>query len=139
MSTDPSTYKFNHSMIRVKDPVASVKFFETLGMKMLTKFEQPEAKFDLYFLGYDGPNAVSGGRDRSDREGLIELTHNYGSEKETGQIYHNGNAKSFNGKDVKQGFGHTCVSVDNLQAACQKLEDAGYKFQKKLSDGRMYV
>jgi lactoylglutathione lyase len=30
-----------------------------------------------------------------------------------------------------------CVSVDNLQAACQRLEDAGYKFQKKLTDGRM--
>jgi hypothetical protein len=28
-------------------------------------------------------------------------------------------------------------SVDNIQAACQRMEDAGYKFQKKLSDGRM--
>jgi len=137
MSTDPSTYKFNHSMIRVRDPAASVKFYETLGMKLLTKFEQPEAKFDLYFLGYDGPKAVSSGNDRSDREGLIELTHNYGTEKEEGPVYHNGNAKSFKDKDVKQGFGHTCISVDNLQAACQKIEDAGYKFQKKLSDGRM--
>jgi lactoylglutathione lyase len=27
--------------------------------------------------------------------------------------------------------------VDNIQAACQRIEDAGYKFQKKLSDGRM--
>lgn len=26
---------------------------------------------------------------------------------------------------------------DNIQAACQRIEDAGYKFQKKLSDGRM--
>ena len=36
-----------------------------------------------------------------------------------------------------KGFGHICVSVDNIQAACQRIEDAGYKFQKKLTDGRM--
>lgn len=28
--------------------------------------------------------------------------------------------------------------MDNIQAACQRLEDAGYKFQKKLKDGRMH-
>jgi lactoylglutathione lyase len=27
--------------------------------------------------------------------------------------------------------------VDNIQAACKRLEDEGYKFQKKLTDGRM--
>lgn len=26
---------------------------------------------------------------------------------------------------------------DNIQAACQRVEDAGYKFQKKLTDGKM--
>lgn len=128
--TDPSTYKFNHTMIRVKDPKASVKFYETLGMSLINKIEQPEAKFDLYFMGYNGAKSVSGSNHWSDREGLIELTHNYGSEDKEGQVYHNGN------KDPR-GFGHTCVSVDNLQAACDKLEHAGYKFQKKLTDGRM--
>ena len=29
------------------------------------------------------------------------------------------------------------ISVDAIQAACQRIEDAGYKFQKKLTDGRM--
>lgn len=27
--------------------------------------------------------------------------------------------------------------MDNIQAACRRLEDAGYKFQKKLTDGKM--
>jgi hypothetical protein len=49
-------------------------------MKMIRKIEQPEAKFDLYFMGYDSPKAVSHGNHFSDREGLIELTHNYGTE-----------------------------------------------------------
>lgn len=34
MSSNPSSYVFNHTMIRVKDPQASVKFYEeVLGMK----------------------------------------------------------------------------------------------------------
>ncbi|KAE8453333.1 hypothetical protein EG329_011401 [Mollisiaceae sp. DMI_Dod_QoI] len=131
MATDLKTYKFNHSMIRVKDPKESVKFYELLGMKMIRKIEQPEAKFDLYFMGYDSPKAVSHGNHFSDREGLIELTHNYGTEKDPNYKITTGNAEPY------KGFGHTCISVDHIQAACQRIEDAGYKFQKKLTDGRM--
>lgn len=98
---------------------------------MIRKIEQPEAKFDLYFMGYDSPKAVSHGNHFSDREGLIELTHNYGTESDPNYKITNGNT------EPHKGFGHTCISVDNLQAACQRLEDKGYKFQKKLTDGRM--
>ncbi|KIN01404.1 hypothetical protein OIDMADRAFT_19253 [Oidiodendron maius Zn] len=131
MATDLKTYKFNHSMIRVKDPKKSVEFYEHLGMKMIQKIEQPEAKFDLYFMGYDSPKALSHGNHFTDREGLIELTHNYGTENDPDYKVTTGNSEPF------RGFGHTCISVDNIQAACQRIEDAGYKFQKKLTDGRM--
>ncbi len=117
-------------MLRVKDPAESVKFYEFLGMKQIRHLEFPDNKFDLYFLAYDGPSSASTGAHWTDREGLIELTHNYGTEKDDSFKVHNGN------KDPK-GFGHVCVSVDNIQAACKRLEDAGYKFQKKLTDGRM--
>ncbi|KAK0708119.1 Glyoxalase/Bleomycin resistance protein/Dihydroxybiphenyl dioxygenase [Lasiosphaeris hirsuta] len=130
-TTDTKNYKFNHSMIRVKDPKESVKFYEFLGMKLLKKLEFPEAKFDLYFLGYDSPTAVSGGKNIWDREGLIELTHNHGTESDPNYTINNGNVEPF------RGFGHTCISVDNIQAACKRIEDAGYRFQKKLTDGRM--
>lgn len=50
--TDPSKYKFNHSMLRVKDPKASVAFYEHLGMKVIEKKSFPDNKFDLYFLAY---------------------------------------------------------------------------------------
>jgi lactoylglutathione lyase len=100
-------------------------------MKMIRKIEQPEAKFDLYFMGYDSPKAVSHGNHFSDREGLIELTHNYGTENDPNYKVATGNS------DPGKGFGHTCISVDNIQAACKRIEDAGYTFHKKLTDGRM--
>lgn len=128
--TDPSTYKFNHSMLRVKDPKRSVEYYEFLGMKLVNKMENPDANFDLYFLAYDSPKAASHGNHWTDREGIIELTHNYGTEKDDNYKIHNGN-------DEPQGFGHVCISVDNLQAACKRIEDAGYKFKKTLSQGRM--
>lgn len=42
-------------------------------MKVINKIEQPEAKFDLYFLGYDAPQALYHGSNFSSREGLIEV------------------------------------------------------------------
>ncbi|KAJ3506992.1 hypothetical protein NM208_g16013 [Fusarium decemcellulare] len=130
-ATNTANYKLNHSMIRVKDPKESVKFYEFLGLSVVKKLEFPDNKFDLYFLGYDSPNAVSHGKSVFDREGLIELTHNYGTENDAEYKINNGN------KEPHRGFGHTCIAVDNIQAACQRIEDAGYKFQKKLTDGRM--
>jgi lactoylglutathione lyase len=109
----------------------AVRFYEFLGMSVVKKYEFPEAKFDLYFMGYNSPKAVSHGNSHVDREGVIELTHNYGTENDPKYSVNTGN------KEPHRGFGHTCISVDNIQAACQRLEDAGYKFQKKLTDGRM--
>jgi lactoylglutathione lyase len=127
MTTDPSTYKFNHTMLRVKDPKRSVAFYEFLGLKLIKNIKQEAAKFDLYFLAYDSPKALSHGKHWSDREGIIELTHNYGTENDDSYEVNNGNKEPF------RGFGHVCVSVDNIQAACKRIEDAGYKFQKKVS------
>ncbi|KAK5452914.1 Lactoylglutathione lyase [Exophiala xenobiotica] len=129
--TDHSKWKFNHTMLRVKDPQKSLDYYKLLGLSLVNKIEFPDNKFDLYFLAYDGPKSASPGSHWTDREGVLELTHNYGSESDPDFTINNGN------KDPHKGFGHICVSVDNIQAACQRIEDAGYKFQKKLTDGRM--
>ena len=129
MATDPSKYKFEHTSIRIKDPERSVKFYEFLGMKQINKLQYE--KHTVYHMAYDGPKAVSHGRHWTDREGAVELVHFHGTEKDPNCKYANGNT------DPGKGFGHLCVSVDNIQAACQRLEDAGYKFQKRLTDGRM--
>ncbi|KEQ98452.1 hypothetical protein AUEXF2481DRAFT_86417 [Aureobasidium subglaciale EXF-2481] len=131
--TDTSSYKFNHTMLRVKDPQRSVKFYELLGMKLINKLENPDASFDLYFMAYDDPKAANHGKHWTDREGLIELTHNYesGTEKDDNYTVNNGNGKE------NRGFGHVCISVDHIQDACKRISDAGYSFQKRLEDGRM--
>ncbi|KAE9970064.1 hypothetical protein BLS_004750 [Venturia inaequalis] len=124
-STDPTKYKLNRTMLRVKDPKRSVEFYEFLGMKVVREIP------NFYFLAYDSPKAVSAGNHWTDREGLLELNYKPGSENDPGFKIANGNT------EPHKGFGHVAISVDNIQAACQRLEDAGYKFQKKLSDGRM--
>ena len=86
-------------MIRVKDAEKSLKFYQdVLGMKLLRRHESAAAGFNLYFLGY---GADADGKGTADREGLLELTWNYGTEKDEAFSYHDGN------KDP-QGFGHIC-------------------------------
>ena len=33
--------------------------------------------------------------------------------------------------------GHTCVSVDDLDAACKRFDDKNVSWKKRLTDGRM--
>ena len=132
MSKTPK-HQVSHPLTLSLQPLTSisVKYYEFLGLKQVNKLSFPDNKFDLYFLAYDSPQAVSSGHHWTDREGILELTHNYGTENDSSFKVANGNS------DPGKGFGHICVSVDNIQAACQRLEDAGYRFQKKLTDGRM--
>ena len=62
-------------MLRVKDPHRSIKFYELLGMKQIKKIENPESRFDLYFLAFDSTKSVSHGQHWTDRQGILELTH----------------------------------------------------------------
>ena len=101
--TDVGSYRFNHTMIRVKDAEASLEFYKKkLGMTLFRTAENPDNKFNLYFLGYPHDSPVS--TQTQHREGLLELTWNYGTEKDPNFKYHDGNA-------APQGFGHICVSV----------------------------
>src|ERR1700744_5880831 len=56
MSTpDHSKWKFNHTMLRVKDPQKSLEYYQLLGLSLINKMDFPDNKFTLYFLAYDGP------------------------------------------------------------------------------------
>ena len=127
--TDPTKYIFNHTMIRVKDKDASLKFYQdVMGMSLVRTSENQSAGFNLYFLGYShGSNKDT---PSSHREGLLEITWNYGTEKDPEFKYHSGN-------EQPQGFGHIAVSVDDLDQACERFEGLGVNWKKRLTDGRM--
>ena len=61
-TTDPKKYRLNHTMLRVKEPQRSIKYYELLGMKLINKLPNPDAKFDLYFLGYDSRKSIDQGK-----------------------------------------------------------------------------
>ncbi|KAF4441817.1 Lactoylglutathione lyase [Fusarium austroafricanum] len=118
--TDTRTYKLNHAMIRVKDPRRTIRFYNLFGLKVVNKLSFPENNFDLYFLGIDSPGSPSYGRFTFDRQGLIELTHNYGTENDDSYRVTNGNEKPH------LGFSHISISVDDINTTCQTLRKAGY-------------
>lgn len=95
-------------MLRVRDPQSSLAFYQdVMGMKLFTTIEVPDGGFNIYFLGYPGKLGLPPAEAATDvkyllkREGLLELTWNYGTEKQEGFSYHDGNKEP-------QGFGHIC-------------------------------
>ncbi|CAO1630103.1 unnamed protein product [Parajaminaea phylloscopi] len=127
-SSETKDYRLNHTMIRIKDPEKSLHFYtEILGMDLID--EHDAGDFKLFFLAFpDSPSAKA--QSRAHREGIVELTWNKGTEKDPSFKYHNGN-------DEPQGFGHLCISVPDLDAACVRFEKLGVAFKKRPQDGKM--
>lgn len=67
-------------MYRIKDPKVSLPFYTgVLGMTLLQKMDFPEAKFSLYFMGYENASdAPKENNERSrwamSRKATLELT-----------------------------------------------------------------
>ena len=127
---DRSAWKFHHTMLRIKDPQRSLEFYRFLGMGLVQKECVPDAQSDRYFLGYVRRGDVSfSGEDWHNREGILELVHRHGTEDDASFQVSSGNDRPL------LGYGHICVSVDNLEAVCQQLEMEGAQWGKRLKDG----
>jgi lactoylglutathione lyase len=133
-----SGFTFNHTMLRVKDPIKSLEFYTgILGMTLLAVKKFPEMGFDLYFLAKltaDECDTLPAGDDLAiyafRQRGILELTHNYGTETQDDFGYHDGN-------EDPQGFGHICFSVPDLQAAVAWFDSNNVTFKKRPEDGSM--
>ena len=126
-------------MLRVKDPERSLHFYrEILGATLIETFTFDSMGFSLYFLGFEAGLTDAMPADRAERiewlarqSGLIELTHNHGTETDGDfEGYHNGNSEP-------KGFGHICVSVPDVSVACDRFESMGVEFVKRPNDGSM--
>ncbi len=102
--------KYLHTMIRVSDPEATVRFFELLGLRELRRMANEKGRFTLIFLAAPG-----------DEQAQVELTHNW-DEK---------------GYSEGRNFGHLAYRVDNIYESCRRLMDGGVTINRPPRDGRM--
>jgi lactoylglutathione lyase len=103
--------KYLHTMVRVTDLDASLRFYcDALGLREISRKEVPQGRFTLVFLAAPG-----------DDDAQVELTHNWDP-----QEYGGG-----------RNFGHLAYAVDDIYAACQKLQDKGVTINRPPRDGKM--
>ena len=102
--------KYLHTMIRVSDVEATLRFFDLLGLREMRRFDNEAGKFTLIFLAAPG-----------DEDAQVELTHNWGEGGYTGG----------------RNFGHLAYAVDDIHAVCQRLMDGGVTINRPPRDGRM--
>ncbi|WP_266159740.1 VOC family protein [Dyella silvatica] len=104
--------KYLHSMIRVRDVDASLRFFcEGLGLREMRRMENQAGKFTLIFLAAPGSP-----------EAEVELTYNWGSEEDYGSA---------------RNFGHLAFQVDDIYATCARMQAMGYTISRPPRDGHM--
>ena len=119
--------EFLHSMVRVTDIDAALKFYgEGLGLEEVTRYESEEGRFTLVFLASPEDVARHGGVPKGTRPTqtnipMVELTYNWDPEE----------------YDEGRNFGHLAYEVDDIYATCQKLMDAGVTITRPPRDGRM--
>jgi lactoylglutathione lyase len=115
--------RYLHTMIRVADPDATVRFFEVLGLKEVRRFDNPAGRFTLIFLA--APEDMAAPGERANAE--VELTYNWPPEDGSDPEEYTGG----------RNFGHLAYRVDDIYAVCQRVLDAGYIVHRPPRDGHM--
>jgi lactoylglutathione lyase len=102
-TADTSAYRFLHTMIRVRDLKASLRFYcELLGMKLIRQKDYETGRFTLAFVGYgDEANST-----------VVELTHNWDQTKPDDYV-------------LGTQFGHLAIGVPDIYGTCKQLGEAG--------------
>jgi lactoylglutathione lyase len=106
--------QFLHTMVRVTDPDATIRFFNLLGLAETRRFSSEQGRFTLIYLAAPG----------QDYE--VELTYNWPGE--------DGSSESYTGG---RNFGHLAFQVEDIYATCQTLADAGIIINRPPRDGHM--
>lgn len=115
--------RYLHTMIRVHDVERALDFWCTkLGLEEVNRTENEGGRFTLIFLAApaDAGTAVE------TKAPLLELTYNWPTEGEPGEVYEGG-----------RNFGHLAYAVDDIYATCQRLMDAGVTINRPPRDGHM--
>lgn len=119
--------EFLHTMVRVEDIGASIKFYvEGLGLTEVARYDSEPGRFTLVFLASPADIDRLGGLPTDKRPTemnipMIELTHNWDKEVYTGG----------------RNFGHLAYQVEDIYAACERLQSLGVTINRPPRDGRM--
>ncbi|KZN44025.1 lactoylglutathione lyase [Pseudoalteromonas luteoviolacea] len=109
---------FLHTMVRVKDLDASLKFYcELLGLVEVKRKESEKGRFTLVFLAAPGQLEQA----QETFSPTIELTYNWDPEEYTGG----------------RNFGHLAFAVDDIYALCEKLQQTGVIINRPPRCGHM--
>ena len=104
--------KYLHTMVRVKDLNASIKFYGLLGLKETRRMDSEKGRFTLLFMAPEGQEDCP-----------VELTYNWdGDDALPSDSRH---------------FGHLAYETDDIYALCQSLMDAGIVINRPPRDGHM--
>ena len=108
--------KYLHTMIRVTDPDATVRFFGLIGLREVNRIESKQGRFTLIYLA--APD---------DEDAQVELTYNWPPEDGSA-------AESYT---AGRNFGHLAYRVENIYDTCQRLMDGGVTINRPPRDGLM--
>ena len=103
--------KYLHTMVRVTNLAESLKFYcDALGLVEVGRSENTQGRYTLVFLAAPG-----------NEDAQVELTFNWDPE----------------GYGIGRAFGHLAYQVDDIYAACRRLQDHGVTINRPPRDGRM--
>ncbi|MCI4643765.1 MAG: VOC family protein [Hyphomonadaceae bacterium] len=119
--------RYLHTMIRVSDVDASLRFFrDGLGLTEVTRYESQQGRFTLIFLAAQSDIDRAGGipegmRPTQSHIPMVELTYNWDPEAYTGG----------------RNFGHLAYRVENIYEAVERLAEMGVTINRPPRDGHM--
>ncbi|HEY5101635.1 MAG TPA: VOC family protein [Steroidobacteraceae bacterium] len=103
--------KYLHTMVRVSDLDASLRFYcDALGLREVKRRDYAAGRFTLVYLAAPGDDSAQ-----------IELTHNWDPEAYSGG----------------RNFGHVAYAVDDIYATCKRLAEHGVTINRPPRDGQM--
>jgi lactoylglutathione lyase len=108
--------KYLHTMVRVTDIERSLAFYrDALGLEVLSRRDHEAGRYTLVFLAAPG-----------DHEAQVELTYTWPDASGQAETYGGG-----------RNFGHLAYAVDDIYAACARLQEHGVTINRPPRDGRM--
>ena len=115
--------RYLHTMLRVADPEAAIRFFTLLGLKETRRMENQAARYTLIYLAAD--EDFRGDGEQGDAE--VELTYNWPPEDGSA-------AETYTGG---RNFGHLAYGVDDIYETCARLQAGGVTINRPPRDGHM--